>query len=255
MSNKYVRSFSAAAIATVTLGASGLASANIVVPVEEDFFTTAWAFGAPFVRDAGRPTIGVSTPDPFLQSGGGTVGTWEETTYFTFDFDPSQFTGPVSNAVLEVETATRAFGTVPSVTDPFAISAHRVTSDPTTIDPSLDSSSSDPLSYVNFNSTEFGAVEDTVSITGTGIEQWDITDLVNEWIANGDVNFDYSIAMTGRVGNPADTDSSGFFHAFVNSGEGPGQSAQLIIVPSPSGAITLAVIPLLGLRRRSASSR
>lgn len=233
------------------LSGTDLASADTIVEVEHDFFTTAWAFGAPYVRDDGRPTLGVSTPDPFLNSNGGAngpVGLWEETTYFTFDFDPGAFSGPVPSAVLQVETFLRPFGTIPSATDPFGISAHRVTGDPLSIDPSVSTGTD---SFFEFKSTEIGAAEDTVFVTGEGIYEWDVTDLVNEWILNGDVNFDYSIAMTGRIGNLPDTASSGFFHAFANSGGGSGGlPAQLVIVPAPATLAMLATGSLLARRRR-----
>lgn len=246
-----VRECTAAMSVFALLCSAGASYATTTVPVEEDFFTTAWAFGAPYVRDSGRGTIGVSTPDPFLTSGGGTngpVGFWEETTYFTFNFDPAAFSGSVPSAVLQVETFLRPFGTIPSDINPFAISAHRVTDDPTSIDPTVGTG---PGSFFEFKSTEIGAAEDTVSITGEGIYEWDITGLVNEWIANGDTAFDYSIAMTGRIGNPADTAGNGFFHAFANSGEGSGGlAAQLVIVPSPSALAALSMGSLLALRRR-----
>ncbi|MEM6259723.1 MAG: PEP-CTERM sorting domain-containing protein [Planctomycetota bacterium] len=222
------------------------ASASTVIPVESDFFTTAWSFGAPFVRDAGRTSIGVSTPAPFLTGGAPDFG-FEETTYFTFNFNPGDFTGAVPSAVLEVGTVVRPFGTGPNVSSPFAISAHRVTGDPSGIDGALSSGAG---SYIDFKTTEIGAVEDTVSVTGAGVVQWDITSLVNEWIANGDTNFDYSVAMTGRVGNPADTGSTGFFHAFVNSGEGTGTAARIIVVPEPASLGLIMIGGLLVARRR-----
>lgn len=237
-----------AALAALTLLCGALpASADTIIPVEHDFFTTAWAFGAPFVRDAGRSTIGVSTPNPFL-TGGGSENAFEETTYFTFDFDPNDFSGAVPSAILMVETFYRPFGTIPSETDPFAISAHRVLDDPTSIDPDLPSG---PGSYLDFKNDMIAGAEDTIAITGEGIYEWDITALVNEWILNTDTNFDYSIAMTGRIGNPADTDSSGFFHAFANAGEGSGGlPAQIFIVPTPSAFALFACGSLVAMRRR-----
>ncbi len=221
-------------------------SANTIVPVEDDFFTTSWAFGAPYVRDAGRTTIGVTTPNPFL-FGSEPDNAAEETTYFTFDFDPGAFGGAVPGAELQVETFFRPFGTVPSAVDPFAISAHRVTDDPTTIDPNLPSG---PGSYVDFKNSQIGAAEDMVSVTGEGIYAWDITDLVNEWILNADANFDYSLAMTGRIGNPPDTGSTGFFHAFANSGEGSGGlEARIVIVPEPTALALASAAALFALRR------
>ncbi|MEM6673823.1 MAG: hypothetical protein AAF726_13345 [Planctomycetota bacterium] len=197
-----------------------------------DFFTTAWAFGAPYIRDTGRPVIRSSTPDPFLNSGGGAngpVGFWEETTYFMFnDFDATGYPGLCQRAVLRVGTTFQQFGTVPSPSNPFYISAHAVTEDPETIDP-LDPTGSG--SFFDFKSNFIELVEeDVVAVTGEGVFEWDVTDLVNEWIANGDANFDYSLAMTGRSGlNPADSGSTGFFHGFFNSNEGPGLKARIVV--------------------------
>ncbi len=139
--------------------------------------------------------------------------------------------------------------TYPTAGQPFAISAHRVLSDPTTIDPSL---SSGPGSYAEFKDTQIGAVEDTQSVTGPALVSWDVTDLVNEWIANGDGNFDYSIAMTGRVGNPVDTDEAGAFFGFVNTeGTLSGQPAQLeITIPEPASALLLGLGAAALIRRR-----
>ena len=197
-----------------------------------DFFTTAWAFGAPYVRDAGRSVIRSTTPDPFLNSGGGSngpVGFWEETTYFVFNgFDASNYPGPCNRAVLRVGTTFQSFGTTPSPSNPFFVSANAVTEDPELIDPTR---ASGPDSFFDFKESFIEPVEeDVVAITGDGVFEWDVTDLVNEWIANGDANFDYSLAMTGRSNlNPADTGGSGFFHGFFNSAEGPGLKARILV--------------------------
>ncbi|MEM6690117.1 MAG: PEP-CTERM sorting domain-containing protein [Planctomycetota bacterium] len=238
----------------ISLASLPVRGQTAVVPVEADFFSTAWAFGAPFLRDAGRTSLGVTTPDPFLQAAGSgsPLGTWEEVTYFTFDFQPGSFTSPIRTALLEVETLSRPFGSIPTPSNPFAVSAHRVTADPTAIDPALNASSAGP-SYLNFGASEIAGAEDTVSITDVGIYTWDVTELVEEWIANGDANFDFSLAMTGRIGNPADTASSGFFHAFANSGANSGQAAQLLItsVPEPTSFASLCVLGgMTALRRR-----
>ena len=105
---------------------TGQPSLKDTIRADVDFFTTAWAFGPPYVRDLGRPVIRSTTPDPFLNSGGGTngpVGFWEETTYFVFnDFDASRYPGPCRRAVLRVGTTFQTFGTLPSPSNPFYIS-------------------------------------------------------------------------------------------------------------------------------------
>ncbi len=237
------------ALALIASAIVVLPSEASVVPVESDFFTTAWAFGAPYVRDAGRDSIGVTSPNPF-QFDTGPDNVWEETTYFTFDFNPAEYSTPVSSALLQVETVLRASGSYPTPTEAFSISAHRVLDDPTTIDPNLNSG---PGSYVEFKNNKIGAVEDTVALNSEGVFSWDVTDLVNEWIANGDANFDYSIAMTGRVGNPADTDSTGAFHAFVNQEGGLGGVNAQIVIPEPAtlASLALGALALLGRGRRT----
>jgi len=87
-------------------------------------------------------------------------------------------------------------------------------------------------------------------VNGPGVVSWDITALVNEWIANGDANFDYSVAMTGRVGNPADTADLGAFHAFVNREANPNGYYARISVPEPATMSVMAFGALVLLRRR-----
>lgn len=243
------------ALASLAMAGSISSAQTVTVPVTDDFFTTTWSFGPPYVRGRADPTrssIGVTTPNPFLQSTNGS-NNWEETTYFVFsDFASYDLPSTVTSAVLRVRAVTRLGGQVPSAENPFAISAQRVLSDPTAI---VGTAASGAGSFVEFKNTQLAGVEDTVSVgvaTPTSFE-WDVTDLVNEWIANGEANFDHSIAMTGRFGNPADTASTGFFHAFDNSESAAAQlPARLVIaVPEPAALGFLAVLsPMLVRRKR-----
>lgn len=237
------------------LGAAGsyAATAATEVPVTDDFVTTNWSFGAPYVRGRVEPTrssLGVSTPNPFTQDATG-ADAWEETTYFVFSNFASQgFTAPVQNATLRVRMVARPFGTLPSAATPFAVSAHGVTADPTLINPAA---ASGPGSFVEFKKNSIAGPLDTVSVqtSAAALYNWDVTSLVNEWIASGDASLKYAIAMTGRVGNPADTVDTGFFHAFDNAESTAAQygARLLVTVPEPATLSALAG-GLLVIRRR-----
>lgn len=246
---------------SLVLAASAIAvpsaSAATELVTSNDFFSTAWSFTAPFVRGnyetPARASLGVSTANPFLQGGASANSAWEETTYFQFNVSSLGLTSPVEKAMLRASMVTRPFGNAVSTAAPFYISAHQVSADPlTSIDPALASGAG---SYIDYKGTHIGTALDTVAVTGVGSFEWDVTDLVNEWIANGETNADYSIAMTGRVGNIADDANNGIFHAFVNlEANAAGAARLLITVPEPvtgASVLSLGALCLTRQRRRA----
>ena len=228
---------------TLLLPAAAHAATAVVNPAS-DFFTTAWAFGAPYVHDEGRDHLGISGPNPY---GMDPAGSWAEVTYLTFD--PAFLTGifsPVESAILTFTTTTRTG--IPTAL--INISAHYLSADPvTSIDPSLGASS--PGSYFDFQNNHIGAVIDSVLVDSHGVYQLDLTGLVNEWLAAGDTNAAYGIALAGLVGNEDTPDG---WAAIVNSGfEGAPFLTVTTSVPE-AGSSLLTVIGagclLTGRRRR-----
>ncbi len=235
--------FPALSIATLALTTFPLGAA-VTVEVATDLGTTGWSFGAPYVRDTGRTQIGVSTVNPFL------AGIGEENSYFIFNLDAGILAATAGmTAVLRVETEWRS-GVGPM--EPFFISAHRVTGDPAAILPNLSSGAG---SYAEFRSARIGASESTVRHTLPGLYEWDVTALTEEWRLHGSLNFPFAVAMTARLGNPADTDESGFFAGFVNKGESTSPNfARLVFVPEPTTTFTAAGTALLFILHRRRSS-
>jgi hypothetical protein len=251
--NQKLRILSITAAVALTHGAINVASGATTFTTANDFFTTPWAFGAPYVRGINdtptRSSIGVSTPNPFL-FGNATTSSAEETTYFQFAFDPGSITGPVTKAVLQANMVPRQ-NSEPAIspTSPISISAHRVNADPMAlINPSLPSGDG---SFVASKNDHVAAAEDTISVGGAGVFEWDVTSLVMDWITNGESNFDYTIAMTARVGNNADTEETGLFHAFVNKEFNAAQAATLVVmVPEPAASAAIAGSLVLAASRR-----
>ncbi|MEM8681058.1 MAG: hypothetical protein AAGF97_17065 [Planctomycetota bacterium] len=135
-----------------------------------------------------------------------------ETAYFGFDFNPAAFSGPVSQATFSVENVTAGFFPDVSDSNPAEISLHRLTADPlTAVNQSL---ASGPGSWVDFRDAQIvtDSIVDTISISGFGENSWDVTALINEWIANGDTNFAYTLGTSALLDPEGDAAV-----AFVNS--------------------------------------
>lgn len=225
--------------------ATSRASTTVVSPAS-DFFTTAWAFGAPYLHDGGRDHLGISGPNPY---GMDEAGSWAEVTYLTFD--PASFSsisGPVTSAILTFTTTSRSGISTALIN----ISAHYLSADPSTsIDPMLGASS--PGSYFDFQNNHIGSVIDSVLVDSYGVYQLDLTDLANEWIANGDSNVAYGIALAGLEGNETNPDG---WAAIVNSGYAGAPTLTFTTnIPEPGSSLLVSAgAAALILRRRNRRS-
>ncbi|MEM0914001.1 MAG: PEP-CTERM sorting domain-containing protein [Planctomycetota bacterium] len=206
------------------------------VPVDQDYMSTGFFFGPPFLRgqesSSSRTTNRVTSPV--------ISGITGETAYFSFDFDPSAFSGPVPQATLTVENVATGFFTDVSDTNPADISIHRLTADPlAVINTALGSG---PGSWLDFRDTQITvpSVVDTISIDSFGVNTWDITSLVNEWIANGDANFAYTVGTSALL-DPEGGAAVAFVNSSFNGLAGTETTARIDIIPEP------ASIALLGL--------
>ena len=167
------------------------------------------------------------------------------TTSFDFDFDPNAFVGPVAEAVFRVEVVANGFFAAPSVGDPSDISIHSLTANPlASIDDNVQQS------FIDFRDSQIttGSIVSTTSVDGLGGCEWDITSLVNEWIANGDANLAYSIG-TGALLDP----DGGTAIGFVNSswaGLTDEVVGQIVIVPAPGAAALLVASAGVAATRR-----
>lgn len=219
--------------------------AGTTVYTDRDYMTSGFFSMDPAVRgdNDGRAVNRVSTIQPF--------GVFDENTYLEFnDHDWSSFAGPVESAIFRIEVVSGGFGADSSEENPFDISVHSLSQDPwTTIDPSLFSG---PDSYQDFASTQIttDSVVDTTRVFGAGVYEWDVTALVNDWIANGDANFAQTIALSGIL----DTSGGTFLQGLVNS-TNPGLTGsetigQIVIVPAPAGMISFAAFGVIASRRR-----
>ncbi len=213
------------------------ASVTVIDP-SRDFFTTAWAFGAPYIRDEGRDHLGISAKNPYGMDAG---GSWAEVAYLTFSAaDFSGFSAPVTSAILSFTTTQRS-GTATATID---ISAHYLLADPfISIDPNL--SASNNGSYFDFQTNQIAGIIDTVTVTDYSTYHLDLTAAVNEWIQNGDSNYAYSIALAGLEGNDDNPDG---WTAIVNGGY-PGAATLTVTIPEP-GSLLLFALGGLGLMHR-----
>ena len=240
---------------SITTTVSVLAAATFAAPLvagttvftDRDYMTSGFFSMDPAVRgdNDGRTVNRVSTTQPF--------GVFQENTYLEFnDFDWSSLGGPVTSAVFRIEAVSGGFGADSDSENPFDVSLHSVSQDPwTTIDPSLFSGAGSYQEFVT-NELTTSSVVSTTSVAGEGVYEWDITSLVNDWIANGDANFAQTIALSGIL----DTSGNSFLQGFVKS-TNPGLTGadtigQIFIVPAPSGMLVFATMGGVAYRRRRA---
>lgn len=180
----------------------------------------------------------------------GIFGVTGETSYFGFGFDPSLFAGPVALAVFRVEVVANGFFADPSSGNPAGVSLHSLTADPlSSIDEDLPSG---PGSFVDFRDAQIttGSVVSTATVDGLGVFEWDITGLVNEWIANGNGNFAYTIGTSVLLDPDPDT-AVGFINSSFSGLSGEELTARIVVVPGAgAGVLVLAGLGAGCVRRR-----
>ena len=156
-----------------------------VLEPDEGVMTSGFFQGTDLVRGyAGdnRPTFRVSNNNPFMTAGA-------ETIYLSFaSFDPMAFTEPVSSAILSLTSVDGGFNANASATNPFLVSAHGVSSSPfnSIID---DTNASGTTDWVTFFDDEILTATDSVSVDSFGVINFDVTDLVNDWISGNNGEF------------------------------------------------------------------
>jgi hypothetical protein len=216
------------------VGATAATSAAATIPVTEDVMTSAFFTGTNLVRgypgDA-RPTLRVSSDNAF--------GTGPETVYLTFN--PAAFasyTAPVPQALLSVQSVAGGFNADATPDNAFQISAHAVNADPLTsiLDDTNPGGTIPWLDFFTNNILPAGPAA-TTTVTGFGEIQFDVTDIVNDWIS-GD-NTVFAIALTGKNDMLSNGD---VLHGIRNNTEAPG-SSYLTVVPEPS-ALMLSLLSL-----------
>lgn len=236
------------ALTAITLGLVGTPLiAGTTVYTDRDYMTSGFFSMDPAVRgdNDGRDINRVSSIQPF--------GVFDENTYLEFnDYDWSSFAGPVDSAVFRIEVVSGGFGADSSEENPFDISLHSLSQDPwTAIDASIFGG---PGSYQDFSAAHItsDSVVSTTSVAGAGVYEWDITSLVNEWIANGDASFAQTIALSGIM----DTSGGTFLQGLVNSSNpnltGDETIGQIVVVPAPASAALLGAFGVFAAKRRRA---
>ena len=217
------------------------------IPVKTDYMTSGFFFASSgdFIRgdepNSGRATHRTTTPTFFGLAG--------ETSYLGFDCNPAAFSGWVPQAFLRVENVPTGFFADVSPGNPAEISVHSLTRDPLlAIDDTLASGAG---SWIEFRDTELttSSILSTNTLDGFGVMDWDITSLVNDWIANGTGNFAYTVGMSALL----DPDPEAAV-AFVNSSAagltGDEVTARIVVVPTPAAVAMLGIGGLLSMRRR-----
>lgn len=231
----------AAGIAAALTAAASSQAGTTSISLASDYMTSGF-FQSNYVRgdEAGSTRAVNRSTSPSI------FGVQGETTYFDFNFDPSAFVGPVAKAVFRVEVVANGFFADPSVANPADISIHSLTASPLA---AIDDNTQQ--SFIDFRESQItsSSIVSTTSVDGLGVFEWDITSLVNEWIANGDANLAYSIGAGALLDPDADTAIG-----FVNSswaGLTDETVGQIVIVPAPGVAsLGLAALGITATRRR-----
>lgn len=221
------------------------------VLVQSDYMTSGFFFSSN--QDMVRGDETDSTRSALRATSTSIFGLIGETSYFAFDFNPNDFSTPVAEAKFRIQVVNTTGGLpTPDAANPSVVSIHSLTADPlASID---DTDVNDPGSWLAFRDSQIttSSIISTTTVDGPGIFEWDITALVNDWIANGDTNFQYTIGTSLLLDANVDSNSGGDTVAFVNSSWN-GLTDEItgrIIIPAPGTALALVVGAASAARRR-----
>ena len=237
----------AASLLSIVSLVPNFVSGQVFSPTE-DVMTSAFFQGTDLVRgyvEDARPTLRVSSNNAF--------GNGPETIYL--QFDPSNFAnlnGPVTSALLSMTSEAGGFGADATATSPFLVSAHGVNADPFTsiID---DTNPIGTIAWRDFFDDNIldSSPQAATEIDGFGTFEFDVTDLVNDWISGS--NQIFAIAITGK--NDVQV-GDGFLHGFSNNNDVNSTGSTfltVLAVPEPSSAVVLGLAMALGVVRRRRS--
>ena len=232
------------ATSAAVLAVAGSAFGQTTVPVAQDYMSSGF-FRSDFLRgeemDSGHSVH--RTTSPVIS------GVTGETTYFGFDFDWASFGGSVPGATLRVETVANGFFPDPDPSNPAEISVHTLTADPLLV---VDQSLPDgPGSWLDFRDTQIipGSIISTTTVDGLDVFEWDVTAVVNDWIANGDANFAFTVGMSALL-DPEEAADGSVNSSFAGLDPSLG-TAESIVVPAPASLMALGgIAAFVGRRRR-----
>ncbi|MEL7499761.1 MAG: PEP-CTERM sorting domain-containing protein [Planctomycetota bacterium] len=221
---------------------------DVVIAPTEDVMTSAFFQGADqvrgFVGDA-RPTFRVSSDNAFNAG--------PETIFLQFDAsDFGSFSGPVSSAILTMESVDGGFNANASPGNPFLVSAHGVALNPLTS--IADNTSGGTIAARDFFNQHILAAdsEAITSVDGFGTIEFNVTSLVNDWISGGNSN--YFIALTGTNDPQTGNGGNGYLHGFLNNSDTASNqgftSLRVSAVPEPSSTFALIGLGVLLVSRR-----
>ncbi|MEM8864525.1 MAG: hypothetical protein AAGF31_03155, partial [Planctomycetota bacterium] len=145
---------------------------------------------------------------------------------------------------LTVQSVSGGFGADAGPADAFIVSAHGVSSDPIAriVD---DTNPGGDLTFTEFFADEILPANPAAltTITSFGAVEFDITALVNDWIAG--VNTEFFVALTATNDPQIGNGGSGYLHGFVNNSETPGSTFLTITVPEPSSILMVVCAGLI----------
>lgn len=171
----------------------------------------------------------VNTSNPYLLGGNpneapqGGMTTWG---YGWLKFDGSQLSEPVTSAVLRLQSIMQASGSMYSVPEDIAggigVSVCAVTADVATVT----SSTADSFR------ASIASVADTTTVSGgDGFYEWDVTELVNSWIAHSEDAESFGMVLVSSGAIPK------FHSSETTLGAAPVINITTAVAPEPSTMI------------------
>lgn len=227
----------------MVVGHASHAAVSVNIAPTEDVMTSAFFMGSNAVRGYvgdKRSTFRVSSNNAF--------GVGPETVYLKFAAsDFSSYTNPLGKATLTMTSIDGGFGANAGAGDNYRVSAHAVNADPFASIKD-DTNTGGTISWKDFFEKNIKKADpDAItSVNGFGQVTFDVTSIVNDWIAGR--NTIYSIAITAK--NDVRTGKS-FLHGFRNNSDtGSDQGYTYITVPEPTSLALLGMGGLMLARRR-----